>query len=104
MLLLTAPAPFCLSSSVWAADNQNDDDAPLLAKPSVRFRKTINTVFVPKDNPKQPRVVAVNAQHYAVLVTDVKQWPYPEMQWCAGRMSQLRARKCLYICLHVSWL
>jgi hypothetical protein len=24
--------------------------------------------------------VAVNAQHYAILVTDVAQWPYPELQ------------------------
>jgi hypothetical protein len=61
--------------AVWAADNQNIvDDKPLLAKPSVRFRKTINTI----DNRS---VISVNAQHYAVLVTDVKQWPYPEMQW-----------------------
>jgi hypothetical protein len=69
---------------VWAVDNQNIiDDMPLLAKPSVRFRKTINTVSVSKTDPTQRRVMSVNAQHYAVLVTDVKQWPYPEMQWCA---------------------
>lgn len=32
--------------------------------------------FDPTGNAK----VAVNAQHYAILVTDVTQWPYPEMQ------------------------
>jgi hypothetical protein len=75
--------------TVWAADNQNIiDDMPLLAKPSVRFRKTINTVWVNEADRTQRRVMSVNAQHYAVLVTDVKQWPYPEMQWCVGRLSQ----------------
>lgn len=48
---------------------------PLLAKPSVRYRKTINVWH--RD---QERIAAVMAQHYAVLVTDVEQWPYPEMQ------------------------
>jgi hypothetical protein len=52
-------------------------DRPLLAKPSVRFRKTINTYKV-VDNVPFP--IAVNAQHYAVLVTDVQPCcPYPEM-------------------------
>ncbi len=46
----------------------------LLAVPSVRFRKTINT------EDQRGRPVAVNAQHYAVLVTDVEQGPYPEIQ------------------------
>ncbi|KAF8073110.1 AAP5 [Scenedesmus sp. PABB004] len=50
-------------------------DKPLLAKPSVRFRKTINTFDY-----STGRLTAVNAQHYAVLVTDVQQWPYPELQ------------------------
>jgi hypothetical protein len=82
------PFPVFSAVTVWAADNQNIiDDMPLLAKPSVRFRKTINTVDVSKLDPRQRRVVSVNAQHYAVLVTDVKQWPYPEMQWCAGRLA-----------------
>lgn len=40
-----------------------------LAKPSVSYRKTINTV----DNYGRPMAVA--AQHYAVLVTDVEEWP-----------------------------
>lgn len=54
-------------------------DEPLLAKPSVRFRKTINTHgFGPDGKYKR---IAVNAQHYAVLVTDVQpRCPYPEMQ------------------------
>lgn len=46
---------------------------PVLAKPSVRFRKTINTYD------DRGRQIAVNAQHYAVLVTDVEQGPYPEI-------------------------
>jgi hypothetical protein len=54
-------------------------DEPLLAKPSVRFRKTINTHgFGPDGKYKR---IAVNAQHYAVLVTDVQpRCPYPEME------------------------
>lgn len=40
-----------------------------LAKPSVSYRKTINTV----DNYGRPMAVA--AQNYAVLVTDVEEWP-----------------------------
>jgi hypothetical protein len=38
--------------------------------------------------------VAVNAQHYAVLVTDVAQWPYPELQRCGAARGAgwLRAR------------
>lgn len=31
-------------------------------------------------NPNERPKVAVNAQHYAILVTDVTQWPYPEVQ------------------------
>lgn len=55
-------------------------DEPLLAKPSVRFRKTINTYRVGPDGQRYDRI-AVNAQHYAVLVTDVQpRCPYPEME------------------------
>lgn len=46
-----------------------------LAKPSVRWRKTINY-----HNEKTGELKGVMAQHYAVLVTDVEQWPYPELQ------------------------
>jgi hypothetical protein len=53
-------------------------DRPLLAKPSVRFRKTINT-FLRQGGVDYP--IAVNAQHYAVLVTDVQPCcPYPELE------------------------
>jgi hypothetical protein len=55
------------------------DNQPLLAKPSVRFRKTIN-VRIKKPQANEPEMKAANAQHYCVLVTDVKQWPYPELQ------------------------
>ena len=41
-------------------------EEPLLAKPSVRFRKTIN-VF----DRHNKRFKGVMAQHYAILVTDV---------------------------------
>lgn len=44
----------------------------LLSKPSVRYRKTINTVTT------RGRRVAVNAQQYAVLVTNVVAPCYPE--------------------------
>ncbi|GBF87290.1 ERD4-related membrane protein [Raphidocelis subcapitata] len=44
----------------------------LLAKPSVRYRKTVNTFDI------VGRPVAVNAQAYAVLVTNVPQPVYPE--------------------------
>jgi len=54
-------------------------DRPLLAKPSVRFRKTINTKRVGPDGAEYP--ISVNAQHYAVLVTDVQPCcPFPEME------------------------
>jgi hypothetical protein len=44
----------------------------MLAKPSVRYRKTINAID------DRGRRSAVNAQQYAVLVTNVT-WPcYPE--------------------------
>jgi hypothetical protein len=39
-----------------------------LSKPSVSYRRTINTID------SEGRPVAVNAQHYAVLVTDVEEW------------------------------
>jgi hypothetical protein len=55
-------------------------DEPLLAKPSVRFRKTINTYRLGPDG-QRCGYMAVNAQHYAVLVTDVQpQCPYPELR------------------------
>jgi hypothetical protein len=65
----------------WARQEgtEADSDMPLLAKPSVRWRKTINTIEV-REGKEYMR--AVNAQHYAVLVTDVDQWPYPELQQC----------------------
>lgn len=49
---------------------QEYGDRPLLAKPSVRFRKTINTHKIGPDG--REYAIAVNAQHYAVLVTDVQ--------------------------------
>lgn len=45
-----------------------DQGRTLLSLPSVRFRKTINTVDM-----LTGEEMAVNAQHYAVLVTDVNQ-------------------------------
>ena len=36
-------------------------------------------------DPTERAKVAVNAQHYAILVTDVTQWPYPELQRCAAQ-------------------
>jgi hypothetical protein len=58
---------------------QDYADRPLLAKPSVRFRKTINTHKVGADG--REYAIAVNAQHYAVLVTDVHPaCPYPELE------------------------
>ncbi|GBF99191.1 hypothetical protein Rsub_11636 [Raphidocelis subcapitata] len=45
----------------------------LLARPSVRYRKTINTFDF------GGRPVGVHAQQYAVLVTDVDQAVYPEL-------------------------
>ncbi len=65
-------------------------EQPLLAKPSVRFRKTINAdnpafkPYGPRRDPNERAKVAVNAQHYAILVTDVTQWPYPELQRWVG--------------------
>eukprot|EP00775_Hariotina_reticulata_P011017 gene11017-11171_t len=59
------------------------DNQPLLAKPSVRFRKTIN-VRIKRPQANEPEMKAANAQHYCVLVTDVKQWPYPELQLAAN--------------------
>jgi hypothetical protein len=47
--------------------------AVMLAKPSVRYRKTINTHL------RTGRRVAVNAQQYAVLVTNVPEPCYPEL-------------------------
>ncbi|KAI8465074.1 MAG: hypothetical protein J3K34DRAFT_525694 [Monoraphidium minutum] len=46
----------------------------LLAKPSVRYRKTVNTFD------HMGRRTAVHAQQYAVLVTNVNQPVYPEFQ------------------------
>ncbi|KIY96999.1 ERD4-related membrane protein [Monoraphidium neglectum] len=46
----------------------------LLAKPSVRYRKTVNTY----DHAGRP--TSVHAQQYAVLVTNVNQPVYPEYQ------------------------
>lgn len=58
---------------------QDYGDRPLLAKPSVRFRKTINTKKIGHDGLEY--AIAVNAQHYAVLVTDVQPCgPYPELE------------------------
>jgi hypothetical protein len=53
--------------------------AAALAKPSVRQRKTINTMA-------GDRHVSVNAQHYAVLVTDVDQplFPDPDVDGVGG--------------------
>jgi hypothetical protein len=47
----------------------------MLAKPSVRFRKTVNAYD------HFGRRVAVNAQQYAVLVVNVNQPCYPEYMW-----------------------
>lgn len=56
------------ASSVAAAlAAEMPEPVDLLAMPSVRYRKTINTFDW------QGRLVAVNAQSYCVLVTDVKQ-------------------------------
>ena len=51
----------------WRADNlpANAGGPRLMGKPSVTFRKTINTVT------EDGRVLSVNAQQYAVLVMDV---------------------------------
>ena len=54
-------------------------------QPSVRYRKTINTM----DPGGRP--VAVHAQQYAVLVTNVNQHVYPE--YC-GPKSSLGAGAC----------
>jgi hypothetical protein len=62
---LTADEAEALSSGGQAA--------VMLAKPSVRYRKTINTHL------RTGRRVAVNAQQYAVLVTNVPEPCYPEM-------------------------
>lgn len=54
-------------------------DKPLLAKPSVRYRKTINIDQMTPEGMEYQ--VTVNAQHYAVLVTDVQPCcPYPDME------------------------
>jgi len=77
------------AESISGSDLEGYDgwkEQPLLAKPSVRFRKTINAdnpaykPYGPRSNPNECAKVAVNAQHYAILVTDVTQWPYPELQ------------------------
>ena len=51
----------------WRADNlpATKDGPRLMGKPSVVFRKTVNTTTA------EGRTVAVNAQQYAVLVMDV---------------------------------
>lgn len=51
----------------WRADNlpATKDGPRLMGKPSVVFRKTVNTTTA------DGRTVAVNAQQYAVLVMDV---------------------------------
>ena len=51
----------------WRADNlpATKDGPRLMGKPSVVFRKTVNT------STADGRTVAVNAQQYAVLVMDV---------------------------------
>lgn len=58
--------------AVWTSDGPQETG--LLAKPSVRYRKTINVMD------RYGNDMGVGAQHYAVLVTDVQQWPYPELQ------------------------
>ena len=127
------------AASMSASDLDGYDawrEKPILAKPSVRFRKTINAdnpnykpygarcaaaarraapprglrgaaLCVPaacrsrpaaralpcaprRRNPSERPKVAVNAQHYAILVTDVTQWPYPELQRCDARGGRLR--------------
>lgn len=63
----------------WVGLNQEEAQAWLetrpLHKPSVRYRKTINVWSREKMG-----YTGVMAQHYAVLVTDVDQWLYPELQ------------------------
>ena len=49
----------------------------LLARPSVRYRKTINALALVEGGEGGPGgPVGVNAQYYCVLVTDVKQALY----------------------------
>jgi hypothetical protein len=52
---------------VQDAEVNEDTAALMLARPSVRYRKTVNTFNT------VGRRVAVNAQQYAVLVTNVRQ-------------------------------
>lgn len=63
----------------------------LLAKPSVRYRKTINT-WNPRANWGEGGEESVNAQHYAILVTDVQQ-PYDAhdpTKWVPGGRAAKR--------------
>lgn len=51
----------------WAVKRLADTDNVLMGKPSVVFQKVVNTR--PADDSDE--IVAVNAQQYVVLVTDV---------------------------------
>ena len=64
-----------------------DQGRTLLSLPSVRFRKTINTVDM-----LTGEEMAVNAQHYAVLVTDVNQDSMRAgHRWVVGGVCRLAA-------------